>query len=389
MFPDSQLETDQWVAVINKNIEAIRNPKKDVVIVTPKNDNPPYKTDPPKQITSPPVKQPQPEPENISEDEKPINWNPNNDAVRAGLEAARDIIPYLQPGQDDDGRIFEFWQIWSESIPAKLDLVEEGSIIFEVSASADLEKLSWRASGPQHIFIQKMVDFFWNVGAPETEIDRLNDVGTDINPPIIGSWIDMSGKGGMDGGWFFPVETTLELAIKSSDEGPACNQFERWASSKGIEVISSVGRDMGAAPPRQTEVKFNVPGDTYDQQLNVALTAYPALNVTDIPNEYLKTIRGQCSAGLVMSVVTSSEGMVRLGLLFPNPTKNAVQSLCNLSGANYENLMNFESKLGVKGPAHVEYQYLMRGYGYGVYKEGFDIVFHYVVRDSLPRMRSL
>lgn len=84
MFPDSQLETDQWVAVINKNIEQIRNPKKDVVIVSPKNDNPPYKNDPPKQITTPPVKQPQPEPENISEDEKPINWNPNNDAVRAG-----------------------------------------------------------------------------------------------------------------------------------------------------------------------------------------------------------------------------------------------------------------------------------------------------------------
>lgn len=32
-------------------------------------------------------------------------------------------------------------------------------LVFEVSASADLEKLSWRSSGPQHIFIQKMVYF--------------------------------------------------------------------------------------------------------------------------------------------------------------------------------------------------------------------------------------
>lgn len=73
----------------------------------------------------------------------------------------------------------------------------------------------------------------------------------------------MSGKGGMDGGWFFPVETTLELAIKSSDEGPACVQFERWASSKNIDTIASVGRDMGAAPPRQTEVKFAIPGGSF------------------------------------------------------------------------------------------------------------------------------
>jgi len=219
--------------------------------------------------------------------------------------------------------------------------------------------------------------FFWNVGAPESEIDRLNDVGSDINPPVIGSWIDMSGKGGMDGGWFFPVETTLELAIKSSDEGPACAQFERWASSKGIEVISSVGRDMGAAPPRQTEIKFSIPGATYDQQLNTALTAYPALNVPDIPPDALRVIKGQCTPGLAMSVVTSSEGMVRLGLLFPNPTKQAVQSLCSLTGAQFNVLQNFESALGVACPSFVEMQFLMRGYGYGVYKEGFDIVFHY------------
>jgi len=57
-----------------------------------------------------------------------------------------------------------------------------------------MEKLTWRSSGPQNIFIQKMVDFFWNVGAPETEIDRLNDVGALINPIQIGSWIDMSGN---------------------------------------------------------------------------------------------------------------------------------------------------------------------------------------------------
>jgi len=181
----------------------------------------------------------------------------------------------------------------------------------------------------------------------------------------------------MDGGWFFPVETNLELAIKSSDEGPACAQFERWATSKGIDCIASVGRDMGAAPPRQTEIKFAVPGGSYDSQLATALTAYPALNVPDIPPEALKLIKGQCTAGLVISVVTSSEGMVRLGLLFPNPTKQAVQSLCTMSNAKFNVLQNFEQALGVNGPAFAEFQFLMRGYGYGVYKEGFDIVFHY------------
>jgi hypothetical protein len=32
-------------------------------------------------------------------------------------------------------------------------------------------------------------------------LTQLNDVGALINPMRIGSWIDMSAKDGMDGGW--------------------------------------------------------------------------------------------------------------------------------------------------------------------------------------------
>lgn len=122
----------------------------------------------------------------------------------------------------------EFWQIWSESIPPKSEIAAGQAIEFHLAASAEMEKLTWRVAGPQNIFIQKMVrlftsspsqflilqvDFFWNVGAPESEIDRLNDVGALINPVKIGSWIDMSGKGGMDGGWYFPVEIPVKVGF--------------------------------------------------------------------------------------------------------------------------------------------------------------------------------
>jgi len=176
---------------------------------------------------------------------------------------------------------------------------------------------------------------------------------------------------------FFPVETSLELSIKSSDQGPACQQFERWAQSKGIDQVFSVGRDMGAAPPRQTEIRIFVPGGNFDTQLNCALSLFPAMNVPDIPREALNIIKGQCKGGLMVSVVTSSEGTVRLGILFPHPTKQAVSSLCSFSGAQTNKFFEFQNALGGNNPTCVEFQYLMRGYGYGVYKEGFDVVFHF------------
>lgn len=156
--------------------------------------------------------------------------------------------------------MLEFWQIWSESIPTGDDIPKDMAIEFHVFTSASMQKLTWRTAGPQNIFIQRMVDFFWNVGAPESEIDRLNDVGALINPVKIGSWIDMSGKGGMDGGWYFPVEIPLSLALEAADAGEPSVKVKDWGTRHNIDKVYSVGRDMGAAPPRQTEIRVKLPG---------------------------------------------------------------------------------------------------------------------------------
>jgi hypothetical protein len=47
---------------------------------------------------------------------------------------------------------------------------------------------------------------------------------------------------------------------------------------------------------------FNNILGSFEAQLNIALTAYPALNVPDISPDFLRVIKGQCTAGLVMSV---------------------------------------------------------------------------------------
>jgi len=241
-----------------------------------------------------------------------------------------------------------------------------------------MEKLNWRASGPQNIFIQRMVDFFWNVGAPEAEIDRLNDVGALINPSTIGSWIDMSIKGGMDGGWFFPVEVPFKFALEACDPGDASKRLASWAESNGVTRCTSVGRDMGAAPPRQTEIKLTLPGDTFEEQLERGLSAYAEFGFPPIVEDALEILRRSGRAGLSLSIITSSEGFVRLGLLAPTPSKEVVRALCELSGAgSADQIFNFEKQISCDYPDFVEYQFLNPGFGYGVYKEAFDVVFHY------------
>jgi len=390
MYPDNQQEMDEWMNKLQQVIDKLRNGQPKTNGTTPTTDgnnniqqsttnpttnptgsNPTIGADP----GSTPVK---------PEDQKPLeNGAGGIKGPREKLAVAKSEVPFLQ---NPESKVLEFWQIWSESIPPRDEIQPGSKIEFDVATAADMQKLTWRVSGPQNIFIQKMVDFFWNVGAPESEIDRLNDVGALINPVTIGSWIDMSQKGGMDGGWFFPVDIPLKYTIEASDAGEPTKKVAEWAEHHGVVDCYQVGRDMGAAPPRQTEIRFKVPGTTFNEQLDHALTSYEAFGFPPLPEDAITIIRASPKEGLAMSVITSSDGFVRLGLLTPKPDAGTVEKLCSLSGApNSELLAKFESSLGVNGPEYAEYQYLMKGFGYGVYKEGFDVVFHYKVGEELSK----
>jgi len=301
-----------------------------------------------------------------------------NVSPRTRLDLARDSIKFLK---NEESKVLEFWEIWYGSIPEQKQLTQSSDHVdYYLSCSADMTRLTWRVGGPQNVFIQKMVDFFWNVGAPESEIDRLNDVGANINPQRIGSWIDMSKKGGMDGGWYFPVEISMTEAIKAADPGESRDRFENWATSKEILNVLSVGRDMGAAPPRQTEYRLKLPGPTFSDQLEHGLDAWTKFEIPRLSEDVVKIMRSQSTTkNLLLSVITSSEGFVRIGILIPAPTKDTVISLCNLANINGQvtELSDFETTIHCESPSYVEYQFLNSGFGYGVYKEGFDIVFHY------------
>jgi len=137
---------------------------------------------------------------------------------------------------------------------------------------------------------------------------------------------------------------------------------------------------MGAAPPRQTEMRFKLPGMNYEEQLEIAMNGWQTFGIPAIPEEAIKIMKMHTGPNdLTLSVVTSIEGFVRIGILVPKPSVETIQGLCKVNGVNgnKEGILSFENSLGKDGPDYVEYQHLVKGFGYGVYKEGFDVVLHY------------
>ena len=384
IYSDKEETTKTWVDAIGRNLPGNKT------VTPPVDPSPPVVNQPAVINNTPPPASNNNNQEETRNIDKPNNNNGGGNMGGSGapasssgstnenkLYAAKDVIPFLK---NEEGKVLEFWLIWAESIPTKEE--QPGiNMDYHIATSANLQKLTWRTSGPQNAFIQKMVDFFYNVGAPDSEIDRLNDIGSLINPLKIGSWIDMSANGGMDGGWFFPVDITIKMALEASDEGDPVRKVADWANQHSIDKAFSVGRDMGASPPRQTEIRLKLPGADGPAQLEVGLSAFNFFGFPPLPENTLPILREsvESNPGLCLSIVTSAEGFVRLGLLVPNPSKDIVKSLCSIAGSNSSDLEKLHGAIGANGPDFAEYQFLKEGFGYGVYKEGFDVVFHYFI----------
>lgn len=377
MFSDDESETDSWMKSINSAIESLKG-KNEVMSANPmiptstENSSPIMKSMTPLMNTMPSI----------------MSTPKNSVSLRQQLLSAKNKAEIFCQQEKFRGnsaaeyeKFNEFWKIWFDSIcPREMIKPGFGFIEYEVASSADMQKITWKTSGPQEYFIQQMVDFFWNVGAPEEEINRLNEVGSLINPPIIGSWIDVSRELGMDGGWFFPSEIPLEVALSAADPGYPTQEVSAWAKSCGIENCNYVGRDMGAIPPRQTEIRFDLKINGFEQQLNIVIGAFSRFGFPELPKEALNILRTNPIPGLRLSLVISDSTFIRIGVMFPDPDTSILEKLLPMAGApSLNDLTKFSDALGLAGPQYIELQYLTEGFGYSVYKEGFDEICHFLV----------
>ena len=109
-----------------------------------KSDEPGASSSSPAQASSPPPKAADVKPEIVSNNmkqDKKTDGVGNSVSPRVQISLAKSTIPFLQ---DEESKVLEFWQIWSESIPLGEELQAGGAIEFHVSTSANMEKLTWR-----------------------------------------------------------------------------------------------------------------------------------------------------------------------------------------------------------------------------------------------------
>jgi hypothetical protein len=142
--------TKDWVESINRNMGKNGPGNKNVM---PVGSAPPVQSIP---VSNPPIEEVKPVTPIVHNNNAPSSPPSGSSTNENKLYAAKDVIPFLK---NEEGKVLEFWLIWAESIPTKEE--QPGiNMDYHIATSANLQKLTWRTSGPQNAFIQKMVDFF-------------------------------------------------------------------------------------------------------------------------------------------------------------------------------------------------------------------------------------
>jgi len=141
MYPDSLSDQEAWISEIQKTVDKLSGKHHF--------DRSAHSTSTKDTISS---KQSNPAGTSNSYQTQPAGMSVD---VREKLHSARRAVSFIS---SSDAKILEFWEIWIQSLPPLNEI--DNIIVYEISASVDMEKITWRTSGPQHNFIQRMVDFF-------------------------------------------------------------------------------------------------------------------------------------------------------------------------------------------------------------------------------------
>jgi len=145
-----------------------------------------------------------------------------------------------------------------------------------------------------------------------------------------------------------PVENFNFKSVIDFADPAECNvQVKQWAETYNITKCVYVSRDIGVAPPRQSEYMIKVPGETYEEQLNCCLDGVKSF----LPSNYLPTsvtnvLEKFKPVGLLFFVTVTSDGFCKMGILVPSTIK--------LRNAIIESAINDDYKLYTATTAKIE-----------------------------------
>ncbi|MBL1176281.1 hypothetical protein [Pantanalinema sp. GBBB05] len=251
---------------------------------------------------------------------------------------------------------------WLEAMPTVGDFADDQDAKLQTSLTADLQRLTWRSSGETVGFFPKMQRFLAHRSIPNAARTLLAQIGEQLQPATVGMWIELMQKN-LDIGCFFPGSLLLKQVLAYASVGETRETLQTWTNQTHCNHCTEFGLSLGAGNRILT---FLIPlsGSTAIEQLNLGLEAFSTFKSPALPQQVTDLLIANAKLGLLLSVWLGHAGLIKIGLLIPQPDTELMLQLCSISGKNYDQaLAKFEGSLGVQQPTYIECQQMATGFG--------------------------
>ena len=221
----------------------------------------------------------------------------NTQSSMDNIKLLRDYFTWLNEGQTSS-----LLDLATNFLPPIDDLY------FELSVSSDTKCINLKIVGEQEIMLQSLIDMFWAVGTSNKEFDKLNEIGTKIDPKNLGIWLDLSSNGGMDGGWYMLTNHTPSIIDLVNDDGKSTRTLNTLLMKLKIPSVRYVGRDLGVTPPKQCEFRFLVNGA---ERIAIIKEVYTQLHVGGYCAALEDAIKNAPKQRVLMTVKVTDSSIVK------------------------------------------------------------------------------
>src|SRR5690349_3158742 len=162
---------------------------------------------------------------------------------------------------------------WLEHLPMPPDMPDGQAVSYLAMLGSDVQRVWWGAWGDPGGFVPKMADYFKLCNIARSDAALLDQIGEQLEPKLVGSWIGVWGNKVVTG-WHFwdPHPWTKVESMFGTHE--AKYQIKKWVEDHHIDRIERFTQSIGDSA--FSELELAVPGATIDDQVGALSDAFVA-----------------------------------------------------------------------------------------------------------------
>ncbi len=240
-------------------------------------------------------------------------------SVRLNLQISLSQLPIIEEWMDIH------LDRWLEHNPTPPDMPNGEGVEFLAMLGSDLRRVWWGAWGDPRGFVPRIADYFKLCNIAKSDAQVLDQIGEQLEPRLVGSWIGVWG-GKVTTGWHFmdPHEWPRVESMFGTHE--AKYAVKKWVDDHHVTRVERFSQSIGDSP--FSEIEFAIPGDSVDAQVVTLSAAFDQFAGAPLDAAITDRLRTVPVPQFGLSLRIRGGHVVRVGGLAPGLAEDVALALC-------------------------------------------------------------